>query len=448
VTNNVSRQDFLKVSGAVALGGAAALADPAAIISTLAAAPPTTLNMWIWETVPHWNNVVKASGLAQRFPNVQIQFTALAFAGLHQKLLTALTAGIGTGLPDIARTHPSFYLPLVKTGAILETTKQVSPYRKDIVASRYDGMLVDGKLYGVPDDFGAYLMGYRVDLFQKAGLPTDPDKVAALWPTWAEFIKVGQHLKSKLGVNLLNVDPTTLYQNYEVVKNQGSTGDFDAGGNVIFDSAYHVQAAQIWQGLFKSGLVTSYAVGAPQYWNAHKQGKIAAKIYPNWEDFVVQDFIPSTKGQWRITRLPAPAAGVPRVAATDGVQQIIPTGISADRQQLALAVSMYLRLTTKATVAHMTEFPGAFASYTPGLDALSSRLSPVLDQQSTYGYVPKVIREENMKPFLYSSTHFSKADALLQTAIFDILSKNAPIAATLKNAADQVRSLQQSTGQK
>jgi len=210
---------------------------------------------------------------------------------------------------------------------------------------------------------------------------------------------------------------------------------------------YHTQAAQIWKTLFTSGLVTTYTDASPQYWSAHTQGKLATAIYPNWQDFVVQDFAPRTKGLWRVTRLPAPAAGIPRIAATDGVQLVIPTAIPSDRQQLALAVAMYLRLTTKATVAHMTSFPGAFVSYLPGIDALNSRLSPVLDHQATYAYYPKVIQEERMKSLLYSSVHVAKAVSLQQTALFDILTKNAPIASTLKNAADQVRTLQKSTSQ-
>jgi ABC-type glycerol-3-phosphate transport system substrate-binding protein len=447
MAHNLSRQDFLKIGGAAALGGVASLADSAAVIQTLEAAAPTTLHMWIWETVSHWKKVVALSGLQQRFPNVRLEFTALAFPTLHQKLLTALTAGIATGLPDIARTHPSYYRALINTEAILDTTKEVGPYSKDIVPALYDNLLVKGKLYAVPDDFGAYQMGYRVDLFKKAGLPTEPDKVAALWPTWNDFIALGRKLESKLGVKLINVDPTGLYQNFEVLKNQGSTGNFDKDGHVLFDSPYYMRAAQIWRSLFKSGLVTTYVIGSPQYWTAHKQGKIATKIYPNWEDFVVLDFIPSTKGLWRVTRLPAPAAGVPRIAATDGVQLVIPTAIPSDRQKLALAVAKYLRLTVKATVAHMTSFPGAFVSYIPGLEAMRDKLSPVLDHQATYAYFLKVIREEHMKPVLYSaSTHYAKADTLLQNAMFDILTKNAPISPTLRKAADQVRALQKSTG--
>jgi ABC-type glycerol-3-phosphate transport system substrate-binding protein len=289
-------------------------------------------------------------------------------------------------------------------------------------------------------------MGYRVDLFQKAGLPTDPAKVAALWPTWEDFISVGKQIKAKLGINLINIDSTTMYQNFEVIKNQGSTGTFDASGHVIFDSPYHIQAATIWKNLWQSGMVSTFAVDSPQYWTAHKDGLVATKIYPNWEDFTVLDFIPQTKGLWRVTRLPAIRRGSPRIAATDGCAQVIPGINPPDRQAIALKVATYMRLNVKPTVSHMTSFPGAFVSYIPGLDAMRSRLSPVMDHQSVYSYFLDAIQQEHMLPWYRTSVHFDKAETLLTNAIFDILTKSAPIASTLKNAADQVRSLQKSTG--
>src|SRR5205085_6544906 len=63
MAHNICRQDFLKIGGAAALGGVASLADPVGVIQTLEAAEPTTLHMWIWETVPHWKKVVALSGL-------------------------------------------------------------------------------------------------------------------------------------------------------------------------------------------------------------------------------------------------------------------------------------------------------------------------------------------------------------------------------------------------
>lgn len=51
----------------------------------------------------------------------------------------------------------------------------------------------DGKqLVGLGTDVGAQGMCYRTDLFKKAGLPTDREKVGALWPTWEEYLATGR----------------------------------------------------------------------------------------------------------------------------------------------------------------------------------------------------------------------------------------------------------------
>ncbi|NED53529.1 extracellular solute-binding protein, partial [Micromonospora aurantiaca] len=51
----------------------------------------------------------------------------------------------------------------------------------------------DGKyLVGLGTDIGGLAMCYRTDLFKKAGLPTDREKVGALWPTWDDYIATGE----------------------------------------------------------------------------------------------------------------------------------------------------------------------------------------------------------------------------------------------------------------
>ena len=41
-------------------------------------------------------------------------------------------------------------------------------------------------------------MAYRTDVFEAAGLPTDPDEVAELIPTWDQFIEVGEQVLAKM----------------------------------------------------------------------------------------------------------------------------------------------------------------------------------------------------------------------------------------------------------
>jgi cellobiose transport system substrate-binding protein len=47
----------------------------------------------------------------------------------------------------------------------------------------------DGKsLIGLPTDTGGLAICYRQDLFAKAGLPTDPAKVSAMFTTWDDYV--------------------------------------------------------------------------------------------------------------------------------------------------------------------------------------------------------------------------------------------------------------------
>ena len=50
---------------------------------------------------------------------------------------------------------------------------------------------LDGKLIGLPIDVGPTALFYREDVFAKAGLPSDPAKVAEQLKTWDDFFAAG-----------------------------------------------------------------------------------------------------------------------------------------------------------------------------------------------------------------------------------------------------------------
>ena len=49
----------------------------------------------------------------------------------------------------------------------------------------------NGAQIGFGTDVGSLAICYRADLFRRAGLPTTPAKVSALWPTWQKYIAAG-----------------------------------------------------------------------------------------------------------------------------------------------------------------------------------------------------------------------------------------------------------------
>ena len=60
------------------------------------------------------------------------------------------------------------------------------------------GTDADGRLIGYGTDSGPEGICYRADLFEKAGLPTDREEVAALFGTWDDYFAVGEEFVAKV----------------------------------------------------------------------------------------------------------------------------------------------------------------------------------------------------------------------------------------------------------
>lgn len=52
-----------------------------------------------------------------------------------------------------------------------------------------------GRMVGFPMDTGPTATFFRNDLLEKAGLPHDPDTVAKVIGSWADFIAFGAEIK-------------------------------------------------------------------------------------------------------------------------------------------------------------------------------------------------------------------------------------------------------------
>src|SRR5690606_35311510 len=246
---SLSRREFLK---GMAAAGAASVTAASTVGTALASKPNRSITpvlmrqekrvveMWMWETEEQWKQVEAASGLNEQFPDVEFRWTSLPYADLHQKAVASLAAGIPEGLPSLFRTHNPFYRPLVNTGSILDVTEQLAPYESDVLGSVWQEGTIDGRHDHVPDDTSVLLMGYRTDIFEAAGLPTDPAEVAELLATYDDYITVGQTIKDATGASITNMTAgSTMFTNFI---GQNTTGLFNEEGNVIFDSEAHVEA--------------------------------------------------------------------------------------------------------------------------------------------------------------------------------------------------------------
>ncbi|MFG3713140.1 ABC transporter substrate-binding protein [Micromonospora sp. NPDC047730] len=170
------------------------------------------------------------------------------------------------------------------------------------------GMTQDGKLIGLGTDVGGMAMCYRKDLFAKAGLPTERDEVSKLWPTWQDYIKVGEQFKAKnTGASFL--DAATNIFNTIVLQTAGNAQGYhyyDTADNLVVDSNPAVrQAWDTTMDIVDSGLSGKYGSWSEEWVSAFKQAKFATIACPAWMTGVIEGNAGAeAKGRWDIARVP------------------------------------------------------------------------------------------------------------------------------------------------
>jgi cellobiose transport system substrate-binding protein len=224
------------------------------------------------------------------------------FGTHHQNLQARLTAGSGAADLEVIEVgqvsgyigQPDKFVNFkehdVDTGQWTESTVQR--------ASTADG----GALIGLPTDIGGLAMCYRTDLFEQAGLPTDRDEVSALWPTWEDYVGVGDRFVAKLPkvkwfdagghvfTGILGNDEETYY---------------NADGELVVEKNDAVRDA--WD-LTVSAIEHKQSAALPEFspeWNTgFQQGQFATITCPAWMMGYIQANAPKTKGKWDIATIP------------------------------------------------------------------------------------------------------------------------------------------------
>jgi len=171
------------------------------------------------------------------------------------------------------------------------------------------GQSADGKqLIGLGTDIGSMAVCYRKDLFLKAGLPTERDQVAALWPTWEKFIEVGKQYAAKETTTKFVDAATNIYNTVLMQAAGNGTGYtyFDTGDKLVLETnpdikrAWDVTVAAINANL--SANLRSFS----DAWNTgFKQGQFATIGCPAWMTGVIKGQAgDAAAGKWDVAKAP------------------------------------------------------------------------------------------------------------------------------------------------
>ncbi|HSE71538.1 MAG TPA: extracellular solute-binding protein [Nocardioidaceae bacterium] len=130
-------------------------------------------------------------------PNITIEHKKAGTANEHQdNLYTKLAAG--SGLSDIEAVEVDWLAALLEQSDAFVDLSDPALEGRWLDWKAEAATTADGELIGYGTDVGPEGICYRADLFEKAGLPTDRQDVAALFGTWDEYFETGQRFVDKV----------------------------------------------------------------------------------------------------------------------------------------------------------------------------------------------------------------------------------------------------------
>nr|WP_249306287.1 extracellular solute-binding protein [Lederbergia citrea] len=239
--------------------------------------------------------------------DIEVDIQLSEFNDVHSNLTTALAAG--SGAPDISaievkgidkmKGNPEHFHNLLDLGA--------NEVKDDYLEWKWQQALSsDGKnLLGLPTDIGPMAMVYRTDIFEEAGLPTDPEEITKLIQTWDDFIKVGKEIRAKTD----NAMITSAKDLFLVIEGQGTEKYWDEKGDLIVETNPQIKKAYEYAAKAVEEKITAdIEVGTPEWSAALEKGDFAVQFAPAWRLGSIKETDSSRK--WNIALMPEGSGNV------------------------------------------------------------------------------------------------------------------------------------------
>ena len=236
----VTRRDVGKIGLAAGFAGAIttpALAESAADIAVKAAQQfkGSTVTI-VWEAGLQALDPLNFSGPKwKELTGIDIKVVEVSTAEMFTKIMQDYKSGAGAY--DALNVIPAWMPDLAGAGALEVLDPYVDKYgfrdelQKIAPTYRDNQMMVDGKIYGFPDDGDVFLMYYRKDIMAdpavQAAFKTKTGKDLAVPTTWAQFDETGAALseilkdKGMYGAAFFRQPPYTMFMFQERFRVEG-----------------------------------------------------------------------------------------------------------------------------------------------------------------------------------------------------------------------------------
>ena len=298
----------MKIRNLLAMAAGAALL---ALTTTATVAQAKEEVVW-WDFLSGGDGVRMKTLLKQfndESPDISINATTLEWGPpFYTKVQTSAAVGQG---PDVMTYHLS-RMPLgVSTGSLRpftdEDLKSVGLGENDYFKSDWDGVHVDGKMYGVPFDIHSIILYYNKDLLKKAGLLGDDGLPKGLdgLDNFNKALKALSPSEGQYGLSFSSDDGTTWRIFYTLLSQQGGSfmnGDKVLDGDNLAKAEKATAAVANWEANGWAPKLVDYPASIALF----TSGKAAFHINGVWEVPTMTDLAKNGKlgFEWGAIQIP------------------------------------------------------------------------------------------------------------------------------------------------
>jgi cellobiose transport system substrate-binding protein len=255
-------------------------------------------------TLWYWNKSIDdrlLDQVSQHFPH--IAFRALKIGGGYDTKLRTALAG-HADIPDLAGINANIasYFPDDDQFVDIRTLANAKLQQAYLAWKWQLAVAPDGHVIALPMDTGPTALFYRADLFQQAGLPSDPVEVAARLKTWDDYILAGEQMKRVTAGRIHMFD--SINNVFTQIMAQSPVRFFDTSNRYIGDQMYVRRAWQYAISIHQKDLSAKTAPYTTDWSAAISNGSIASFVGAVWMKHWLSDSGPRTAGKWRITNAP------------------------------------------------------------------------------------------------------------------------------------------------
>ena len=271
---------------------------------TSALAEETTITIWCWEYQQNCINSI-LDKFYELYPEIKIKFEVMGSGDICDKMLLVISAG--EGAPDVAGFQNERLAQFVALEALHDITEKALPYFTKMDSTKWiDAMDKEKRIYAMPSDSAPAAIFYRRDIFEKAGLVSDPESVAKLLDTWDDFYEVAKIIKEKTGSYMIPLSKTDSgFGYYGLLIWQRGLGFVDREGKVIIDSPKALNTLEYLGKFWKEDLAQDVNEWTAGWYAGIDEGKVATIIKGAWMGGFLWTWItPETSGKWGVVPLP------------------------------------------------------------------------------------------------------------------------------------------------